>query len=89
LVNVGQWVTVLVDEVKTDVFCVFDEGLLLLHEEVSVLGHPFIDVLLCTFIKLSAGFISCSGSGEAGVLEMLIGLFEIEELAFYVEGSHV
>jgi len=53
LVDVGNWVTMFMNEIKTDVLGIFDECLFLLNEEVSVLAHPFIDILLSSFFGWS------------------------------------
>lgn len=76
---------VFMTEIQTDVFCIFDESLLLLDEEICILSHAFI-----SFLNLaSLGTIDMALSNEIGVFEMLIGFFEVEKLALNVEGSHL
>lgn len=76
---------VLMHEIETNVFGIFDEGLLLLDEKVGVLSHAFVDIL-----RAGVGvFSNSSFTYKTGILEMLVGFFEVEELALEIKGCHL
>ena len=82
-------ITMFMYEVKTNIFCIFCQRLFFLDKQIGILSHPLIDLLLFAFLHLTGWFISnYITAGEVNVLKVLVGLFEIEELTFYVEGSH-
>lgn len=72
-------------KIEADVLGIFDEGLFFLDEEVGVLGHAFVDILGVGVRVLPDGAFA----NEAGILEVLVGFFEIEELALEVKGCHL
>jgi hypothetical protein len=85
LLDSGHGFTVFMQEIETDILRIFREGLLLLHEEVGVLCHALVDVFL---VPLGLRGTNSTVSPQVGVLKMLVGFLEVEELALDVERSH-
>ena len=88
LIDSRDRITVLVQKVDADVLGIFDEHLFFLHKEICILGHPLIYFLSFSLV------IACCFVGndivahQVDVLEVLVGLLEIEELTLDVEGGH-
>ncbi len=76
--------TVLMREIKRQVFNVPDEYGFLLHKQIGILGHSLINILLFGGLILDNSFGS-----QFFILEVLVDLFQIQELRFYVEWSHL
>ena len=80
---------VFMHKVDTDVLCIFDESLFFLNKQVGVLGHALIDLLRVRSLRnILTIFSNCATPYETGVLEVLVGLFEVKELALQIERSH-
>ena len=65
------------------VFDILDESGFLLHKEVSVLSHSFVDLLSFGEVGSDDPFVN-----QLFVVEGLVGFLEVEELGFDIEGSH-
>lgn len=67
-----------VGEIQTDIFYVFDDCFLFLHEQIGVLSHALVDFLRGGMCWISGRVFSYYAfSGEVGILEVLIGAFEV------------
>jgi hypothetical protein len=71
-------------EVQTHILNVLCEGGLFLNEKIGVLSHPLIGLL----VSASLSPVYNSFSFQLDVLEVLIGLLEIQKLRFYVKACH-
>lgn len=75
---------VLVLEVETHVFDILGEGSLLLHEEVGILRHALVGLLFsCSLCPIYHPL-----APQLCVLEVLVGLLEVQKLRFYVKARH-
>ena len=78
-----------VEKVKTNILGIFNESLFFLNEEISVLSHTLIDILRFALLHSRCCFIGDNPiASEMDILKVLIGFFEVEELALDVEGGH-
>ena len=78
----------LVHKVDADVLGIFNEHLLFLHKEVGILGHPLVYFLSLPLVIARCFVGNDIVAHQVDVLEVLIGLLEIEELTLDVEGGH-
>ena len=76
------WVgrTVLMRKIQRQVFNIPDKYSSLLHKQIRILGHTFINILLFGSLILDDSF-----SDQFFILEVLVDLFQIQELRFDVE----
>lgn len=75
----------LVLEVEAEVVDVLYQDGLLLHEKISVLCHALIGLLLLPCLSS----VHHSQPLQVHILEVLVGLLEVEELGLNVEACHV